>query len=334
MEMTATIPGLLEFFVNKYRNKLLFQRRDGWSWKQLTWLDCDSEIKNLSSFLLSLDFKPGSYAVIVSSNKIECLFSELAIYCVGGIVVPFSDNESFMKNREKVFSLKPDLLFLENMELLDELKKAGLKTDNFSRVILFDDTHIGKNEKVIPYKGLVKFGQLKKKELVDVLKTSSGSVKSDQAALQFYYKNGTSHFSESILEHQKMLDMLRAAYSKLNFITEEDQSYSYLSVSSPFEKLINLLGLMLGIRLIIAEDMDCFFSDILEAKPTVLFESSSEIEKIFNSFNSSSKSDDLKAYLGGRIKYLITDSSPEVDIENAFRNSGIVIIDLPELSKL
>lgn len=333
MENTATIPGLLEFFVKKYRNKLLFQRRDGWSWKQLTWLDCDSEIKNLSSFLLSIDFKPGRYALIISSNKIECLFSELAIYCLGGIVVPFSDNESFLNNREKVLSVKPELLFLESMKFLDELKQAGLEPDIFRRVVLFDDTHIGKNENVIPYKGLVKFGQLKKKELVDVLKTSSGSVKSDHAALQFYCENGSSSTSETVLEHEKLLTMLRSACSKLDFITEEDQSYSYLMVSSPFEKLINLLGLMLGIRLIIAEDMDCFFRDILEAKPTVLFESGNELEKIFNTFKSNNKGDNLKIFLGGRIRYLITDSKPDGYIEKAFRNSGIDVIELPELSE-
>ncbi len=332
MENTETIPALLDYFVSKYKNKLLFQRRDGWSWKQLTWLDCDAEIKNLASFLLSLDFKSGDGAVIISSNKIECVFSELAIYYLGGTVIPFSNGISFSKYSGAALSVNPGLLFLENSRLLNELEKDGLEPRKFRKVIVFDDTEIGKSDIVIPYKGLVKFGQIKKKELFDVLKSSSGSVKSEQSALILFSENGNSKMHETVINHRKILELVRAVRRKLDFITEEDQSYSYLLESSLFEKLINLTGLALGMRLIIAEDMDCFYKDILEAKPTVLFESSSEIERIYDGFVSNTKSKDMRSFLGGRLKYLVTDSVPKKRIEDSFRKSGIDIIELPEIS--
>ena len=332
MENTRTIPELLDYFVSKYKSKLLFQRRDGWSWKQLTWLDCDAEIKNLASFLLSLSFKSGDDAVIISSNKIECIFSELAIYYLGGTVIPFSNGKSFSKYSNSALSESPVLLFLENSMLINQLIKDGLQPEKFRKIIVFDDTEIGKSDIVIPYKGLVKFGQLKKKELFDSLKNTSDSVGSQQSALKLFSQNGNSSIQKTLIDQGRMLELIRSVSKKLDFITEEDQSYSYLLEASLFEKLINLMGLALGMRLIIAEDMDCFFKDILEAKPTVLFESGREIERIFSSFNSNSKTQDLKSFLGGRLKYLITDSVPDKKLEESFRKSGIEIIELPEIS--
>ena len=54
-----TIPELVINKVKEHGTRLLFQRRDGWSWKQITWLDFDREVKNIASFLLDAGLNPG-----------------------------------------------------------------------------------------------------------------------------------------------------------------------------------------------------------------------------------------------------------------------------------
>ena len=76
-----------DFFENRIKenkSRLIFQKRDGWSWKQITWLDFNTEVKSIASFLLDFGFKKGDNVLIISPNTLECLFSESAIILLGG----------------------------------------------------------------------------------------------------------------------------------------------------------------------------------------------------------------------------------------------------------
>ena len=49
--------NLNKFIADRVRengNKMIFQVKDGWSWKQITWLDFDKDIKSIAAFLLGL----------------------------------------------------------------------------------------------------------------------------------------------------------------------------------------------------------------------------------------------------------------------------------------
>jgi long-subunit acyl-CoA synthetase (AMP-forming) len=104
----STIPELVASKVKEHGTRLLFQRRDGWSWKQITWLDFDREVKNIASFLMDIGFKPGDNALIASSNNLDSIATEIAVYHLGGVVVPLPrevalDNIIETANRENSF---------------------------------------------------------------------------------------------------------------------------------------------------------------------------------------------------------------------------------------
>ena len=122
------------------------------------------------------------------------------------------------------------------------------------------------------------------------------------------------------------------------FIGEEDQSFSCLPSASPFEKFINYLALYMGSRIVMAETRGDFFEDILEVKPTVLFETRNGLEdicsRVLSDSGIKSGSEKLRRDLGNRLKYVLTDSLPEDRIRNLFSKSGVSIIEVPELNKL
>ena len=63
-----TIPEHLQNRVKEHGTKLLYQRRDGWSWKQITWLDFDRKVKNIAAFLHDLGLSPGSPALTLRAR--------------------------------------------------------------------------------------------------------------------------------------------------------------------------------------------------------------------------------------------------------------------------
>ncbi|HSG32233.1 MAG TPA: AMP-binding protein [Thermodesulfobacteriota bacterium] len=328
MENSETIPELLGNLTKKYKSRLLVQRRDGWSWKQITWLDFESEIKNMASFLLSLGFESGDNAIVISSNNNECFVSELAIYSLGGTVIPFSNYDSSSIYSKSVSKLKPKFVFVENQNFLTELKSNSDIYNKSEKIFIFDDSKVGDDDKVVPYMAAIKFGQIKKKELSDKLKDVIQSISPDKIALRIYSGN-TNSITETVFDHKTIIEMLSRACERLKFISSEDQSFSYLLASELYEKIIHLLAICLGIRLVIAEDKECFYEDILEAKPTILFETKSGIEQICNNLNGTG----LKHMLGGRVRYLITDEEPAVDISNRLKRENINVIAVQQNAK-
>ncbi|HEY7536154.1 MAG TPA: hypothetical protein VH878_09465, partial [Thermodesulfobacteriota bacterium] len=132
------------------------------------------------------------------------------------------------------------------------------------------------------------------------------------------------------------IEVLRDSSEKLSFITEEDQAFSHLPSVSPYEKLINYVGIYMGSRISIAETRENFFEDVVEVKPTVLFETLGGIEnlcsKALSNAGKDSASKELRSALGGRIKHILIDYIPRREIINLISSAGVSLTDVPKLA--
>ncbi|MGQ0793070.1 MAG: AMP-binding protein [Deltaproteobacteria bacterium] len=319
-----TIPEFLGARVKKYAGKLLLQRKDGWSWKQTTWLDFDSEIKNVAAFLMSLGFGAGDKALITAPRRAESLMAELAVVSIGGAVVSVGGDDSDIQSAAALFS--PKFIFASSDASLQKilaLPKASLP----DRVVPLFDTTLGEGgELVVPYKAVVKFGMLKKKRLQDELEQAAKSLSPDSAA--FIFPHGGA--SKSEFSHRKLIDTLSGASERISALDLEAQAFSYLQTASPFDALINLAAISKAARLIVAESRKGFYDDILEVKPTVIFEAAPGLREIA----SIAAGDRLKWALGGRARIIATDFAPEPAVRAALQRAGISTIEIPELSGL
>ena len=325
-----------DFFENRIKDnksRLIFQKRDGWSWKQITWLDFNTEVKSIASFLLDFGFNKEDKVLIISPNTLECLFVESAIFLLGGcsIPVPFdagNENIDQILKKEKV-----RFVFLSNEGVLNNLNEILDSNSNVEKIFIFSDYKSDIEDKVINYRSLVKFGFLKSKKLKDELVNFSNSVDSDAPALNFYSFNNEQPEYKT-LSQKLLLELLHITYKKLRFITPEDQSFSYLNSSGSFSKLVNFLPVFIGNRGAIAENKNDFFSDVLEVMPTVMFLSQEGMERSVKYLRKKNGIGSLKKSFGGRLKYVFTDIEPEYSVKSRFVSDGISIVDLPELATI
>lgn len=335
MDTSETLPQVISNRIKKYGRRLLLQHKDGWSWKQITWLDFEKGIKDIASFLMSLGFTPGDAALLVSGNRIESIYAEFAIYLIGGISIPIAENEA----QDVIARIARDsdsrFIFVSGGPALDRLRNIKDGIPSLARIISFSDANIGDDEKVLPFKGLLKFGSIKRKGLEDELIKTAKGVLPDSPAVIFYSFNSDGGIVRKEVTHRDLVEAIRVASDKLSFISEEDQAFSYLPSIGSFERFVNYLGIYMGIRIAIAETRKDFFEDILEVKPTILFETKSEIEnmcsKIISNLGRSSPILKLKSALGGRVRYIIIDSPTRGEIKNLFYKVGVSLIEIPEL---
>jgi long-chain acyl-CoA synthetase len=338
MDIQKTIPGMITSRIKKYGGKLLFQHKDGWSWKQITWLDCEKSIKDIASFLMSLGFASGNTALIVSGNRTESLYAEFAIYLLGGVSIPIAENEAQDKIVQIARDSKSRVIFVGGESTLIKIRNIKDEIPSLVKIVSFSDTNIGEDEKVIPFKGLLRFGSMKRKGLEDELVKTAKSVLPDSPATILYSFDLDGRIDRKELTHRNLVEAMRVASERLLLVNEEDQAFSHLPSVSSFERLVNYLGIYMGIRIAVAETREDFFKDILEVKPTALFETKSGLENICSTILSNSEkgspSQKLRSALGGRVKYIITDSPPKGEIKNLFPKAGMSLIEVPELARL
>ncbi len=330
-----TIPELVANKSKEYGTRLLFQRRDGWSWKQITWLDFDREVKNIASFLMDGGFKMGDRALIASSNSLDAIATEIAIYHIGGVLVPLSQKEDLGKIKEVANNLKAKIIFIEDGTLLNEIVNILDELKSVEKIIFYPDVRI-KHEQITNFKMVLKSGLMKRKKLHDELVKASESVSSDNVAAIFIdaQRNG----SGKEVSQGALIEILSGASDKYSQIGIEDQSFSYMTTASPFAKFINYLTFFMGTRAAVAESRQDFYYDILEVMPTILFETKGGLEAIYeksmSNLNGISREKKLRKDLGARIKYILTDFPPGKDVNNLFLSSGVKLFEVPELNNL
>jgi len=338
MNDERTIPEMITNRIKRYGGKILLQHKVGWSWKQITWLDFEKTIKDVACFLMGLGFAPGSTALIVSGSRTESIYTEFAIYLLGGITIPIDENEDPEKIIQIAKDSKSRFIFVSRESILNNLIDQINEIHNLHKIITFTDISIGEDERVIPFKGLIKFGSMKRKMLEDELIRKANGVLPGSTATIFYTNNSDLEQERKEITHEDLIKALKAGSEKLLFITEEDQAFSHLPYVSPYERFVNYLGIYMGNRISIAETRDSFFADILEVKPTVVFETKKGIEnlcsKTLSSPGKGSISRKLQNALGGRAKHILVDSLPGREIINLLSSSGVSLTEVPELAEL
>ena len=326
---SKTLYSFIKKRVDENKSRLFLQKRDGWSWKQITWLDFQTEVRSIASFLFDFGFSQGEKVVVISPSSLECLCAECAIFSLGGISIPISVEEG-EENLISVFNdSSPRIIFVEDEKTLNILTSSKVNLDGVEKIFVFEDYKGEIDNKIVSYANVVKFGFLKSKKLKDDIENISSNLSPDITTFSFYNFNGGNRLETKQISQEMFIKLLQVTIKKLKFITKEDQFYSFLPSSSSFSKFANFLPVYIGNRGAIAGNKKDFFSDVLEVMPTIMF-LSKEILQELNGYEDINGS--IKKFFGGRLKYIFTDSFPGHEIKNMFISSGVSIIELNELT--
>ena len=298
--------NLLQKRIKENKSKLIFQKRDGWSWKQITWLDFETEVKSIACFLLDLEFKKEDKVIFYSCNTLESLFFELAVFLLGGISIPvnkFSDIKEVVNTSEDSF-----YIFSDKVEIIDHILKDDSINNKITKGFIVTEDKIDIEEKFLNYMNVIKFGFLKRKKLKDTLDEHSNNVSQEATATIFYKFSENGEPKAQKFSQEKIINLLKVIQKKLKFVTEETQTFSYLPQSDSFSRFANILNIQLGNRGAIAANLKDFYDDVREVMPSIIFLTKNQLDKIVKEFKYSGES--IANHLGGKSKYIFTDTMP------------------------
>jgi long-chain acyl-CoA synthetase len=255
--------------VQKYPDKDALRIKRNGRIQTFSYRQVGENIKLLTHGLKQRGVNPGDRVAILSNNMPEWMMTDIAVFCLRGVVVPLYQT---LPAAQLAFILKDAgarFIFVQNQQQYDKIKeiKSGLPQLEF--IYSFEDWK-DRAEQILTFEQLLEIGRQHKNTNQDFfLKTLETLDPQDVCSL--VYTSGTTGEPKGVMLNQKgfLIDIINAE-SVLN-LYPDDVFLSFLPLSHLYERLAgHWCPLYRGATIHYAQSIETVIQDIAEAQPTVM----------------------------------------------------------------
>jgi long-chain acyl-CoA synthetase len=260
-----TIPGV--FFEQAARQgarEYLRFFRDG-SWQSLNWVETAERARRVACGLIAAGLKPGEHVALLSENRVEWLYCDLAILAAGGVTVPIYPSVTARVAGYIAEDSKTRLAIASSAELAAKLGGR----DYPSRIFRIESDVVKwvENEPAA--------------ELEEALASRLETLGPDRVATVVYTSGTTGDPKGVMLTHHHFVEMGKSALQAFH-IGPDDCLLSYLPYSHVLERVDGIfVETMAGSSFWLARSLDTLLEDIQTARPTVMLGVPRVFEKVY-----------------------------------------------------
>lgn len=258
-------------------------KRDG-KYNGITWKEFQCRVIQCSSALQTLGVLPGDRIAILSENRPEWAFSDLAILSLGATVVPIYATSSPKEVEYVLRNSECRIIFVSSDAQFERLASVLTALTNLKHVIVFD-AFVSNQSKVVSLEHLIKTIDVNEARIKEFQNCVS-RVKLDDLATIIYTSGTTGPPKGVMLTHHNFLINCHDAKKALP-LSESDTFLSFLPLCHVFERMGGYyLSLLAGSTICYAENMNTVPENLLEVKPTIACAVPRFFEKTFSRIQS------------------------------------------------
>ena len=221
-------------------------------WQAASWSEIGRAVLAIASALVDSGVKAGDRVVLISENRLEWIYCDLAIQAAGGVTVPIYPNMSpeaaqfVAADSAATLAIAADAALAAKLKVQERLQKVALIDEDVARWIEQPARHAGEIA-----------ARLAKISPEDIC--------------TYIYTSGTTGTPKGVeLAHRCLVDTGRGAV-RAHPITEADSSVSWLPYSHSYGRVADLMvGMLVGLQAWISRGPDHLVEEIHEVKPTVM----------------------------------------------------------------
>lgn len=272
LKQVKTIPELFKYitldFGAKQTKPALKYKVDNnyvdYSYKQLY-----EETEDFALGLISLGVKRFDKVAIISENRPEWVFSDMAILGVGAIDVPLypiltSENIEYILNDSESIGIIVSTQFQ-----LNKILKIKNKCHKLKFIIIMNKLEKEETD-VYTFKQVQQKGKLYKNENLNLFKQSL-SIANEEDLCTIIYTSGTTGVPKGVmLTHKNIISNVYGAHEIFDF-NEKDVFLSFLPLCHIFERMAGYYTAMSGgCTIAYAESIEKIAQNMVEIKPTIM----------------------------------------------------------------
>lgn len=269
MQLTRLF-DLIPYQISKYNKEVAFARKDNGAWRTYSSTEVKKIIDNLSLAFLSQGINEGNKVAIISENRPEWNFIDLALQQIGAISVPMyptitSEDYSYIFNHAEV-----KMIFVGDQTIFDKASQVAEDRKIYS----FDHLEGVEHWSSLEQKG--ESGDLA------VLENSKSNVKPEDLFTIIYTSGTTGKPKGVMLTHANVLSNLISVSHIMAPPPGESKVLSFLPLCHIFERTASFCFVYLGYSVYYAENMDKIGENLKEVQPHVFNTVPRLLEKVYD----------------------------------------------------
>ncbi|HTG57411.1 MAG TPA: long-chain fatty acid--CoA ligase [Niabella sp.] len=251
--------------LKNFPKKDMLNAKENGQWKAYSSQDVAGIADQLSAGLLAKgvsgnNFTPeGSDKIaIISNNRPEWIFTDLAVQQIGAILIPMYPTTSTQELEYILNESEAKYIFVSSEELLTKIQ--SLKSDYLKGIYTFD-----KIEGAMHYSELL---SLASEQLLQQVETTKREIPNTHIATIIYTSGTTGTPKGVMLSHSNIVS--NVFFSKASFpFPDQPQTkvLSFLPLNHIFEKMVSYIYLFSGISIYYAESLETIADNLREIKP-------------------------------------------------------------------
>jgi long-chain acyl-CoA synthetase len=264
--------------------KIAHREKDYGIWLSYTWADFYEHAELIGLGLVSLGLKRGEVVSILSEDRKEWVYADLAVQSVGGIASGVYTTDSATQLKYLVNDSDSRFLFVENDEQLDKYLSVGDGMPGLAKVIVLDreGLHGFADEKVIFLDDLYRLGRAFRKEHPDRFGEEIARSQPKDTAILVYTSGTTGPPKGAMISHENIISSISGAVLTLP-VKDTDEQVCFLPLCHILERLISVfipIGLYSTVNF--AESPETVFDNVREVSPHVFTAVPRVWEKVYS----------------------------------------------------
>ncbi len=266
------IIDVLPYQIENYPRLDAICGKENGAWRKYGSVEAQTIIDNFSYGLLNLGFLPGDKFAIISNNRPEWNFVDIAIQQIGGIVVPIYPTMTESEYEYIFNDAEVKLVFVSSQELHDKVKKVLPNTKSVQEVFTFENINGAKLWSQI----LFEADETLKEKLI----SSKNLIKQEDLAT-IIYTSGTTGIPKGVmLTHKNIISDL-LSIKEIMPINFSHRLISFLPICHIFERTAIYYYIAVGGAVYYAENIDKVVENFLEIKPNYFTTVPRLLEKVY-----------------------------------------------------
>lgn len=262
----------LMFFARaaKYSTKCVLKVKREGRYCDISWREFESKVKEFGYGLISLGLESAAKVGLLSENRPEWAYADLAILSIGYVDVPIYTTDVPPQIQYILSNSESKMVIVSNEEQLQKILAIKSNLPQLKKIIVFDPPKEIEDSDVISFESVVQLGKENAAKVREEFEIRSHAVKKNDLASIIYTSGTTGPPKGVCLTHDNFLSNCRSSADLLP-LRENDLNLSFLPLSHVFERMAGYyFPLFLGGSIAYAENMDSVPQNLREVRPTVV----------------------------------------------------------------